>query len=268
MTAASARDSKRVSGYTVKQVARASGVSVRTLHHYDEIGLLKPDRVGAGDYRQYGPDQLLRLQQILFHRELGFRLEEIRQVLDAPGFDRVAALKRHRERLLADARRYRRLVRTIDETLAALQGATSMNEKELYRGFSPEKQAEYEAWLVGRYGEGMRTRIDESKRNLASLGPAEIEAMKQEGKAVEDALVEAFEAASPAGSAPVQTLMRRHHAWVSLAWNRPAPAQAYAGLGALYLEHPDMRARYEARAPGLAEWLAEAMSAFAERELA
>ena len=78
-----------VSGHTVKQVARLSGVSVRTLHHYDEIGLLKPACVGANGYRYYGREELLRLQQILFHRELGFSLEEIGRTLDAKGFDKA-----------------------------------------------------------------------------------------------------------------------------------------------------------------------------------
>src|SRR3981189_3367262 len=108
--------------YTVSQVARLSGVSVRTLHHYDEIGLLKPASVGANGYRYYGREELLRLQQILFHRELGFSLEEIGRTLDAKGFDKVAALKAHRQKLEAATRRYRRLMRTIDETLAALEG--------------------------------------------------------------------------------------------------------------------------------------------------
>src|SRR6201996_256305 len=105
---------------TVKQLAAISGVTVRTLHHYDEVGLLKPASVGANGYRYYGQDELLRLQQILFHRELGFALEEIGQVLDAPDFDRAAALRAHKARLAAERRRYGRLMRTIDETLAAL----------------------------------------------------------------------------------------------------------------------------------------------------
>jgi DNA-binding transcriptional MerR regulator len=256
-----------LSGYTVKQVAKLSGVSVRTLHHYDEIGLLKPDSVGANGYRYYGRDELLRLQQILFHRELGFPLDQIRQVLDAPDFDRVAALKAHRTKLEAAARRNRRLVKTIDETLAALQGATTMDDKGIYKGFPPEKQAEYEAWLVDRYGDGMRERIEESKRKLATIPSAEIEAMGQEGKSVEDDLVKAFGQALPADSAAVQALMKRHHAWVSHAWSRPAPAEAFANLGRMYLDHPDMKARYEGKAAGLTEWLAEAMRVFAETAL-
>src|SRR5215472_17028916 len=127
--------------YTVKQVAKLSGVSIRTLHHYDEIGLLKPARVGANGYRYYGRDELLRLQQILLHRELGFALDDIRQVLGAAEFDRKAALRAHRERLVGEMARYRRLVETLDATLAALEGKTEMNDKILYHGFSPEKQA-------------------------------------------------------------------------------------------------------------------------------
>ena len=98
---------------TVKQVAKVSGVSVRTLHHYDEIGLLKPAHTGRNRYRYYGEEELLRLQQILLHRELGMPLGEIAAILDAPGFDRLATLQQQRERLEAEAKRYARLVRTI-----------------------------------------------------------------------------------------------------------------------------------------------------------
>lgn len=163
-------------GYTVKQVAKLSGVSVRALHHYDDIGLLKPADVGANGYRYYGKDELLRLQQILFHRELGFPLDEIGRLLDAPDFDRVAALKAHRERLAAEARRTRRLVRTIDETLAALQGATTMDEKAMYRGFDPDKQAKREAWLVDNYGPGIRISIDAVKTAQKDWNQADFDA--------------------------------------------------------------------------------------------
>ena len=155
-----------MSVYTVKEVAKLSDVSVRALHHYDEIGLLKPAYVGANGYRYYGRDELLRLQQILFHRELGFPLDEIRQVLSTPNFDRVAALRAHRERLMEEVRRYRRLVRTLDATLAALEGDTDMDDKAMYRGFSPEKQAQHEAWLVTRFGGNVRARIEQAKTRM------------------------------------------------------------------------------------------------------
>src|ERR1700740_128547 len=129
--------------FTFSQLAALSGVSVRALHHYDEIGLLKPASVGANGYRYYGREELLRLQQILFHRELGFSLEEIGRTLDAAGFDKAAALKAHRAKLEAETKRYRELMRTIDQTLASLEGEAKMEEKAMYRGFDPEKQAGY-----------------------------------------------------------------------------------------------------------------------------
>lgn len=254
--------------YTVKQVARLSGVSVRTLHHYDEVGLLKPAHVAGNGYRYYRREELLRLQQILFHRELGFSLAEIRSVLDAPEFDRMAALRAHRARLQADARRTRRLVRTIDETLAALEGATSMNDKDLYKGFAPEKQAEYEAWLVDRYGGDMAERIEQSKAAAKGWSKADFAAQLAKGEAIEAEFAKAMTDGLPADSARVQALTGRWAEWIYVAWGRKPTAEAFSGLGQLYQEHPDFRGRFEARAPGLTDYLAEAMRIYAERELA
>jgi MerR family transcriptional regulator, thiopeptide resistance regulator len=181
-----------MSVYTVKEVAQLSGVSVRTLHHYDEIGLLKPSSVGANGYRYYGRDELLRLQQILFHRELGFPLQEIRQVLSAPEFDRVATLRAHRERLMGEVRRIRRLVRTLDDTLAALEGDTDMNDKAMYRGFSPEKQAEHEAWLIAHLGGNVRTRIEQAKTAIKGWSTADFDCHLAEGERIETALTQAL----------------------------------------------------------------------------
>ncbi len=257
-----------MSGYTVKQVAKLSGVSVRTLHHYDEVGLLKPACVGANGYRYYGREELLRLQQILFHRELGLPLEAIRRVLDAPDFDRVEALRAHREKLAADARRYRRLVRTIDQTLAALQGERQMDETDLYQGFAPEKQAEYEACLVDRYGGDMRARIDASKARMKSWGEGEIADFKADGEAIERAFAQALADGLPADCAAVLALSRRWAHWIERAWGRKPTRESFIGLGKLYQEHPDFRARYEALGPGTTDYLAEAMRAYAEQALA
>jgi DNA-binding transcriptional MerR regulator len=255
-------------GYTVKQVAKLSGVSVRALHHYDEIGLLKPDAVGANGYRYYGRDELLRLQQILFHRELGFPLDEIRQVLDAPGFDRVAALKAQRARLEAETKRYRALVRTIDETLAALQGATTMDDKAMYKGFDPKKQAEREAELVGRFGEKVRPAIEYARKVVANTTQADFDARQAVFAEIEAALAKALTDGVPPDSGDVQAQVRRLHAWVGLWWGQAPTRERFIGLGGYYVEHPEFRARYEAKAAGLSEYLAAAMKAFAERELA
>src|SRR5687768_13119811 len=118
---------------TVKQVAAMSGVTVRTLHHYDEIGLLKPASVGAKGYRYYGPAELLRLQRILFHPELGVPLNESGELLELEGADQVGVLQRHREKLAAEGARLAVLIDTIDKTIASIQGETNMSNAELYK---------------------------------------------------------------------------------------------------------------------------------------
>jgi DNA-binding transcriptional MerR regulator/uncharacterized cupin superfamily protein len=122
--------------YTVKQLAAMSGVSVRTLHFYDETGLLKPAYVGANGYRFYEKPQLLLLQQILFYRELGFELKQIKQILGRRGFEIVAALRSHRKVLEKDLDQKRALIGTIDKTIQHAKGKTKMKSKEMFVGFS------------------------------------------------------------------------------------------------------------------------------------
>jgi len=122
--------------YTVKQVAAMSGVSVRTLHFYDETGLLKPARHGAHGYRFYEEPQLLILQQILFYRELGIELKQIKRILSRADFEKVAALESHREVLREDVSRTRRLLQTIERTLEHLKGTRKMKGEEMFAGFS------------------------------------------------------------------------------------------------------------------------------------
>lgn len=249
--------------HTVRQLARLSGVSVRTLHHYDRIGLLKPASVGGNGYRYYGESELLRLQQILLHRELGMPLAEIGPLLAAEAEDRITQLRRHRELLASRAERYRELVSTIDQTLASLEGGSIMEPAALYRGFSAEKQAAYEDWLIERHGEPMRRDIEGSRRNLAAGSPGDLQARLRELSALESALAALCrEQVSPA-DARLDPLLRRHCDWVASMWGKPCPPAAYAGLAELYETHPDFRSRYEALAPGFADFLPRAMRSWA-----
>lgn len=252
---------------TVKQLAAISGVTVRTLHHYDEIGLLKPAWIGENGYRYYGRAQLLRLQQILFHREFGVPLNEIAELLDIEGEDQVGVLLRHRTRLEAEAKRYAELIDTIDRTIAGIRGHDEMKNADLYKGFS-EKQAEYEDWLVERYGDRMKTDIERSKKAMAKMSEAEQKASMQELHDVEQALAEGLRRGVDPESDVVDSMVRRHRAWVSSAWDKPCPPEAYIGLADLYLSHPDFVKRYETIEPGFADWLTTAMKAHAAREQA
>ncbi|CAN5385660.1 MerR family transcriptional regulator [soil metagenome] len=251
--------------YTVAQLARLTGVSVRALHHYDEIGLLKPAHIGQNRYRYYGPEELLRLQQILIHRELNIPLSAIGAFLDAPGFDRLAVLEDQRQRLAAEARRYAQLVRTIDRTIETLKGDRVMRDADLYKGISPAKQTEYETWLIERYGQPMRKSIAISQRAFARMTEAEKAAVGKEGQTVEQGLAEAMRLGIAADSTELDPLLGRFHDWVTIMWGRPCAPEAFAGLADLHLSQPDFVSRYEAIAAGFSDYHAAAMKAWAAR---
>jgi DNA-binding transcriptional MerR regulator len=256
--------------YTVKQLARLSGVSVRTLHHYDEIGLLRPAFIGENRYRYYGRDELLRLQDIMVHRELGVPLKDIGRLLATDPRDRADILVGHRAVLAERVKRFRQLLRTIDRTISelngdALKGDWAMKDKDLYKGFSPEKQAEYEDWLVDRFGGDMRGRLAENNAKVAALGPEGLAARMAEGEAAGVALANAFKAGAAAEDPANARLLARHHGWIAAMWERACSPQAYAGLADTYLAHPDFRANFDKCGKGFTDWLVAAMKAYAAR---
>ena len=255
-----------MSRYTVKRLARLSGVSVRALHHYDAIGLLKPAFVGENRYRYYGREELLRLQDILFHRELGVPLQAIGRLLERDGRDRVAILREHRAMLAERIERSRQLLETIDRTIAELNGAGTMDDEDLYRGFAPAKQAEYEEWLVENYGDSMREGIEASKAHWGTAGPGAMKAAVEEGQAAEAELAERFLAGAAPGSAELAPLFDRHRAWVSQMWDRECARDGYAGMADMYLAHPDFRTYFDRRGEGFTDWLTTAMKAYAARD--
>jgi DNA-binding transcriptional MerR regulator len=256
-----------MSMHTVKQLARISGVSVRTLHYYDEIGLLRPAQVGANGYRYYGPEEQLRLQQILLHRELGLPLDAIAALLDSSERSRIERLREHRQALLTRTNHYRELIATLDRTIADLEGEKPVNASNLYRGFSPEKQAEYEEWIVKRYSTDERSRADlrdsfeHTRGHVARFSPADIAARMQLLAELESALADHCRRMTAVDGAALQPLLARHREWVAGMWGKPCSPGAYAGLADLYESHPDFRARYDQLAPGFADYLPAAMRA-------
>lgn len=251
--------STRIKDYGVGALARAAKVSIRTLHHYDAIGLLKPMHVGENGYRTYGEAELLRLQEILFYREVGLSLADIAKVLDGPD-DRITRLTRHRARLVQERQRLDGTLLTLDATLDALKGEKTMRIEDLYTPFTPEKQAGYEAWLSETYGEGMAEAITTSKTHL-SRDPDGMEAIMNLLRDIEAALVEAYKAEK----ADVDDLLAQHRDWVSQMWGYSCGPKAYAGLAELYLSHPDFVERYEALAPKFSQWLTSKMKDWAGR---
>ncbi|HLP82596.1 MAG TPA: MerR family transcriptional regulator, partial [Nitrosomonas sp.] len=131
--------------FTVKQLSKLAGVTPRTLHHYDEIGLFKPSRVGDNGYRYYGDESLLRLQQILFYRELDIPLDDIKKIMGRRDFDVLGALQSHKNALKKQVTRLNRLINTVDNTINHLKGNMTMSDKAYFEGFSEEEQEKYAA---------------------------------------------------------------------------------------------------------------------------
>jgi DNA-binding transcriptional MerR regulator len=250
--------------YTVKKVAAMSGVSVRTLHFYDEVGLLKPACVSANGYRFYEEPQLLMLQQILFYRELGFELKRIKRILGQSDFDKIAALQSHRKVLRKDLARTRKLIVTIDKTIEHLKGAKKMKSQEMFVGFDPEQQAKHEQYLINRFGEEMKGEIAKSKRKVKNWTKAKWQESGAAFVAICQDLVALMDRSLPADAREVQEVVRRHYQWLKQFWT---PTRAsYAGHSQLIVDS-ELRKAYEAYHPQLPEFIAGAIKVFAEKEL-
>ncbi len=247
--------------YTVKQLGKLAGVSARTLHFYDEIGLLRPATRTASGYRMYGERELLILQQIMFFRQLDVPLEEIRRILADPNFDQVRALRRHRELLEAQAARLGRLIKTVDKTLLMLEGTMTLSDAELYEGFSQEQIERYKRESREAYGVEV---VEESERRAKGMSKGQWQVVRDEGDAVTRGLAGLMD--RPVDDPEVQALIARHYKWVCTFWT--PDAAAYTGLGQLYTDNPEFRANYDKYAVGLADFLREAMAYYAEQELA
>lgn len=245
--------------FSVRQLAAAAGVSARTLHYYDEIGLLKPVRNPDNGYRQYDRKAMLRLQHILFLRELGLSLEEIQAVIDRPDFDLLASLEMHHSALRARALRLDEMIKTVDRTILHLKGKMKMENKELFTGFSEEKQKEYEEQARQQYGDSEL--YAESQRRWKRYTKEQKQEIFDEGNRVYRDLIAVIPLG--AGSDEVQGCIARWHQ--HLRYFYEPPVEVLRGLGDLYNDHPEFRANFDRMDPRLAPFMREAIQIYVER---
>ena len=245
--------------YTVKELAELAGVSPRTLRHYDAIGLLLAPRRGRNNgERIYDDPSLIRLQQILFYRELDFRLDEIRAILDDPAFDVLQALRMQKRALQQRRHRLGALIRTIDRTIGHLERRTPMARKKLFEGFE-QKQKEYEAEARQRWGD---TVVDVSMRRWNAWSEDERARVQAAQEEIFAAVLENID--REPGSPAVQHAVARLHAHVNLFWD--CGDDAFRGLGDLYVNDPKFRATFERMAPEMPEFLRQAIHAYCDRQ--
>ena len=249
--------------YQVKEVAALTGVSVRTLHHYDAIGLLTPmARTDAG-YRLYSDDDLLRLQQILLGRELGLSLEAIRRSLDDPGFDRRQALQLQRAELLARSARTTTMLRAVDAALSLLDAGSrapgDFDMSQIFDGFDP---AQYEAEAEQRWGES--DAFKESKRRTAGYTKRDFEQLAAEQAGIYADAFAALEQGKPADDAAVLSVAERHRASIER-WFYPCSHALHRGLADLYEQDPRFAANIDKYGAGLSPFLVAAIRENARR---
>lgn len=250
--------------YTVKALAELAGVTPRTLRWYDRKGLLKPRRTTEAGYRLYGREEVDRLQAILFYKELGLELEAIREILDAPGFDRLEALQSHLSELESRRRKLDALILTVEKTIDEAKGGTQMSDKEKFEAF---KRRAVEA-NEKQYGKEIREKygpeaVEASNAKVLSLTEEEYAQWKTLGEDI----LSALSAAVRAGEAPAGPEGRRiaelHRRWLSFSWETYTP-QAHRGLAELYTADERFTAYYDREVPGCAAFLRDAVRAYTE----
>jgi DNA-binding transcriptional MerR regulator len=241
--------------YTVKQLSTLAGVTPRTLHYYDQIGLLKPSRVGENGYRYYGEESLLRLQQILFYRELDLPLEEIQRILAGREFDLLAALKSHRRELGKRITRLEHLVQTVDETLAHLKGNIPMSDKQIFAAFSEEQQEKYAAQAEQMYDPQTVRASNQKWKNYSAEQKQHI---LDEGNQVYVDLL----AAMPKGADSPEAQAVVEHWRVHMDYFWTPNLDQLLGLAQMYNTSPDFKANFDRIDPRLAEFMLAAVEVY------
>ncbi len=245
--------------FTVRQLSRLAGITPRTLHYYDEIGLLKPTRVGENGYRYYGEEALLRLQQILLYRELDLSLEQIRQIMASPDFDLLRALEQHKMELAGRITHLERLVTTVENTIDHLKGKRQMSNKQLFDELSEEQQAAYEQEAMQTYDPEI---VRASNRRWKSYSAAEKQRIGEEGEAV----YRGFLAAMPKGPASpeAQACVEAWRKHMQYFWS--PDEEQMLGLANLYNDDPRFKANFDKIHPRLAEFVREAIQVYVAKQ--
>jgi len=247
----------------VGEVAALAGVTVRTLHHYDGIGLLSPSGRTAAGYRQYSPADLDRLHQVLLYRELGFPLEEVATLLDDPSADPEAHLRRQHALLRDRLERTSAMVAAVEKEMEARAMGISLTPEERFEVFGDHDPAQYEAEVEERWGE--TEAYAQSKRKTAAYSKEDWLRIKAEGEDVERRFAEALQAGVPADSPQAMDIAEEHRQQITRNFY-DCPPDMHAGLGRMYVEDERFTAHYEQRAPGLAQYVSTAVQANAARQ--
>lgn len=245
---------------SVNKLAKIAGVSVRTLHHYDEIGLLKPSLRSDTNYRYYGEAELLRLQQILFYKELELSLSQIKDILDDPDFDVLQALHSHKAELKKRRDRFAELLLTIDKTIINLKSKTKkMDHEEMYKGFGKERAKVYRKEAAEKWGEEI---VAGSEKKILAMDKKEWYELLQQAEEINKALVKLIKLKPE--DKKVQLLIKQHFEMTGKHFD--VTYEIYRNLGIMYVEDERFKANYDKHHPKLAEFLRDGIRAFCKEK--
>lgn len=246
--------------YTVHQLAELAGITVRTLHHYDQIGLLKPSFTRSNGYRYYEEKELLKLQQILFFRELEFSLEQIKEIMESSTFDTVEALKEQRKMLLLKRKQFDELLLTIDKTIQSREGGEKMANDDLYGGFTTKQMEEYKEEARKRWGDTDAWK--QSEERTRNWTKADYERIAKEGAQWTQKFAEIRDKGFAVDSPEVQEMIGQHYNALRTFYE--PNYEMYRGLGQMYVDDPRFTAYYEKFGKGLAVFMRDAMVHFCD----
>ena len=247
----------------VGEVAALAGVTVRTLHHYDRIGLLSPSGRTAAGYRQYAPADLDRLHQVLLYRELGFPLEEVATLLDDPSADPGAHLRRQHRLLRDRLDRTSAMVAAVEKEMEARSMGIPLTPEERFEVFGEHDPARYEAEVSQRWGE--TDAYAQSKRKTAAYSKDDWVQITAEQEEIGARFVRAMQSGAAADSDEAMDVAEAHRQSITRNFY-DCPPEMHAGLGRMYVEDERFTATYEAMAPGLAQYVSTAVQANAARQ--
>lgn len=244
--------------YTIQKLSLLAGVSTRTLRYYDEIDILKPARINSSGYRIYGREEVDRLQQILFYKELGLPLDQIKEIITSPSFNAADALQEHREKLLNKRKQLDRLIANVDQTIAANEGRITMTDKEKFEGFKKqmveENEQKYGKEIREKYGDNAVNKSNEKVLNMSQEEHDEVTKLAEE---IHTTLAEAFKTGDPSGDL-AQKAADLHKQWLTFYWNEYSK-EAHAGLAQMYVDDERFTAYYDKEQQGTAEFLRDAI---------
>lgn len=247
--------------YTINKLAKLAGVSTRTLRYYDELGLLSPARVSSNGYRIYGQKEIDRLQQILFYRELGVSLEEIRNILASKDFDGLSALESHLTALLARREQLNLLVANVEKTIKTMKGEMIMSDQEKFEGFLQNLVDHNEH----QYGEEARTkygdeRVNRSNAKVLNMSKEQFTELERLTEDLNETLKAAFEQGDPV-SELAQKACELHKKWLCFYWDDYSK-EAHKGVTQMYVDDPRFTAYYDKISPGCAAFLRDAVAIY------